>query len=72
MTTNLALDDDLVEEARKLGGHTSKKAAVAAALHEYILRRRQRNVIRLFRTIEYDPAYDYKAERSRTRPVTEE
>lgn len=67
MATNLALDDNLIEEARKLGGHKSKKAAVTAALDEYILRRRQKDVIRLFGTIEYDPGYDYKAERKARR-----
>ncbi|HTV81773.1 MAG TPA: type II toxin-antitoxin system VapB family antitoxin [Acidobacteriaceae bacterium] len=62
MATNPALDDNLIEAARKLGGHKSKKAAVTAALDEYTLRRKQKDVIRLFGTIEYDPAYDYKAE----------
>lgn len=63
MPTNLALDDKLIEEARALGGHRSKKAAVTAALDEYVRRHRQKDVIRLFGTIEYDPKYDYKAER---------
>lgn len=67
MATNLALDDKLIEEARKLGGHKSKKAAVTAALDEYVLRRKQKDVIRLFGTIEYDPTYDYKAERKARR-----
>jgi hypothetical protein len=30
-------------------------------------RRRQRRIIKLFGTIDYDPAYDYKAERRRKR-----
>jgi Bacterial antitoxin of type II TA system, VapB len=63
MATTLELDDNLIEEARKRGGHKSKKAAVTAAPEEYILRHRQKDVVRLFGTIEYDPAYDYKAER---------
>ena len=67
MPTNLALDDNLIEEARKLGGHKSKKAAVTAALDEYVSRRKQKDIIRLFGTIEYDPAYDYKAERKARR-----
>jgi Arc/MetJ family transcription regulator len=67
MATNLALDDRLIEEARKLGGHKSKKDAVNAALDEYVRRRRQIDVIRLFGTIDYDPAYDYKAERKARR-----
>jgi hypothetical protein len=63
MPTNLALDDNLIEEARKVGGHKSKKAAVTAALDEYIRRHQQLEVIGLFGSVDYDPAYDYKAER---------
>ena len=67
MPTNLALDDNLIEEARKLGGHKSKKAAVTAALDEYVSRRKQKDIVRLFGTIEYDPAYNYKSERKARR-----
>ena len=34
MATNLALDDDLIEEARRAGNHKTKKDAVTAALAE--------------------------------------
>ena len=64
MATNLALDDELINEARLVGGHKSKKAAVTAALEEYIQRHKQLEVIRLFGKIDFDPAYNYKAERS--------
>ena len=67
MPTNLAIDDRLIEEARKIGGHKTKKEAVSAALQEYIKRRRQREIISLFGKIDWDPAYDYKAERWRKR-----
>jgi Bacterial antitoxin of type II TA system, VapB len=67
MATNLALDDRLIEEARAVGGHKTKKAAVTAALAEYIQRRKQMGVTKLFGTIEYDPRYDYKTERRRKR-----
>ena len=63
MPTNLAIDDRLIEEARKLGNHRTKKDAVTAALDEYIRRRRQQGILSLFGTIEYDQAYDYKRER---------
>lgn len=42
MATNLALDDKLIEEALKLGNHKTKRAAVTAALSEYIQRRKQK------------------------------
>jgi Arc/MetJ family transcription regulator len=64
MPTNLALDDRLIDEARKLGHHRTKKEAVTAALHEYIRRRKQQSILSLFGTIEYDGSYDYKRERS--------
>jgi hypothetical protein len=50
-----------------LGGHKTKKDAVTAALAEYIQRRKQIGIIKLFGTIDYDPAYDYKAARRRRR-----
>ncbi len=67
MATNLALDDNLIEEARKIGGHKTKREAVNAALDEYIKSRRQLEVIKHFGTVDFDPAYDYKAERNRKR-----
>ena len=65
MSTNLALNDDLIEEARQIGGHRTKKAAVTAALEEYVQRRKQLAILDLFGTVDYDPSYDYKAERKR-------
>lgn len=67
MSTNLALDDALVEEAKEIGHHKTKKDAVTAALREYIRRRQQMRIVELFGTIDFDPAYDYKAERWRTK-----
>lgn len=67
MPTNLALDDRLIEEARKLGHHRTKKETVNAALNEYVERRKQQNILSLFGTIEYDKAYDYKRERKSKR-----
>jgi Arc/MetJ family transcription regulator len=67
MPTNLAIDDRLIEEARKLGHHRTKKDTVTAALDEYIQRRKQQSILSLFGTIEYDQAYDYKHERREKR-----
>jgi hypothetical protein len=65
MATNLALDDRLIEEARKVGHHKTKKEAVTAALTEYVQRRKQLEIVKLFGTIDFDPKYDYKARRWR-------
>jgi Bacterial antitoxin of type II TA system, VapB len=63
--TNLAIDDELLEEALRIGGHRTKKATVTEALREYIEHRNQREILDLFGTIEYDPDYDYKRMRER-------
>ena len=63
MATNLALDDKLIEAARRIGKHKTKKEAVTAALQEYVRYRRQLRVLDLAGTIDYAPDYDYKAER---------
>jgi hypothetical protein len=63
MATNLDLDDKLIREARRVGGHATKKAAVTAALEEYVHRRKAREVVSLFGRVEYWPDYDYKAAR---------
>lgn len=65
MSTNLALDDRLVEEAKTLGGHRTKRAAVSEALEEYVGRRKRRKVLELFGKLDWDPEYDYKEERRR-------
>jgi hypothetical protein len=63
MATNLELDDELIEEVLTLGGHKTKKAAVNAALDEYVKRRKQGRIVELFGTIDYDPTYDHKVAR---------
>jgi len=65
MATNLALDDNLISEAQKIGGHKTKKSAVTEALEEYIQRRKQLEIINLFGKIDYDKNYNYKKGRSR-------
>lgn len=68
MPTNLGLDDDLIEEAQRLGSHRSKKAAVNAALEEYIKRHKQAEILKLFGRIDLDPNWNYKSTRNRRRP----
>ena len=67
MATNLALDDSLIEAACRAGGHKTKKEAVTTALREYIQRHRQRRILEAFGPFDFDPSYDYKAERRRKR-----
>jgi len=65
MATNLAIDDKLIEEAREIGGHRTKKAVVTEALQEYIQRRKQLQMLSLFGRIDHDPGYDYKRQRKK-------
>jgi len=65
MPTNLALDDVLIEEARRVGGHATKKQAVTAALDEYVRRHKQAEVLELLGTIDYADDYDYLSNRRR-------
>ena len=65
MATNLSIDPKLIEDALKLSGERTKRAAVTRALEEFIARRRQKRMLELFGKLEWDRSYDYKAERSR-------
>lgn len=68
MPTNVAIDDALIEEARKIGQHKTKKEAVRAALEEYIAhRKRTAGLFELFGKIDYYPDYDYKELRRKKR-----
>lgn len=63
MSTNLAIDDSLILEAQKVGGHATKKVAVSQALIEYIQRRKQLEVLALFGSVDYAADYDYRQQR---------
>jgi hypothetical protein len=65
MATNLDIDPKLLVEAKRIGKHKSKREAVNAALSEYILRRKQLGILDLVGKVEWDPTYDYKAQRRR-------
>lgn len=63
MATNLAIDDRLIEEARIIGKHATKKGVVTEALQEYIQRRKQTEILDMFHTVDYALDYDYKEQR---------
>ena len=65
MATNLNIDDRLLGKALRAGGHATKRETVTEALTEYIRRREQLKVIKLFGKIDFDPKYDYKKGRRR-------
>jgi Arc/MetJ family transcription regulator len=63
MPTNLAIDDRLIEEAKRLGRFKTKKAAVTAALDEFIRRRKQLRILKLEGSVDYVRDYNHKASR---------
>ena len=65
MATNLQLDDKLIQEARRLGKHKTKREAVTAALIEYVQRRRQLGILDYLGKVEYWDDYDHKPLRRR-------
>jgi hypothetical protein len=65
MATNLSINPELIEQALKVSGERTKKAAVTKALQEFIARRQQANILELFGKLEWDADYNYKAERQR-------
>lgn len=65
MATNLNIDERLLNDALRIGGNKTKKATVEQALQEYIQRRKQLRILKLFGKIVYDPAYNYKEQRRR-------
>lgn len=65
MSTNLALDDNLILKAQKIGNFKTKKETVTVALQEFIKRAEQMEILSLFNSVPYDEQYDYKKTRSR-------
>ncbi len=54
MATNLQIDDNLMKEMLELGSHRAKRAVVEEVLQEYVMRRKQLQIVELFGTIDYD------------------
>jgi hypothetical protein len=58
MATNLSLDPKLLEQAVKVSGERTKKAAVTRALEEFIARRNQKHLLDLMGKLEWDTGGD--------------
>ncbi len=63
MATNLAIDDRLLEKARRVGKLRTKKETVTKALEEFIERRRQRRILKALGTFRFRENWDYKQDR---------
>ena len=77
MSSTVQVDSELLEKAVQKGGFATPEAAANQALKEYVERRKvpvpggvvgdPNDIIQLFGTIDFDPAYDYKEDRRRDR-----
>ncbi len=65
MTVPMEIDGSLLKEACQIGDHRTRQEVIDTALREYIKSRGQMQITELFGTVDYDPDYDYKAERRR-------
>ncbi|HUT77533.1 MAG TPA: type II toxin-antitoxin system VapB family antitoxin [Polyangia bacterium] len=63
MRTNIVLDDELVAEAARLTGITTKRELVDEALRVLIEQRGRRSLLELKGKVRFAPGYDYKAAR---------
>lgn len=64
MRTNIVLDDGLIAEAMRLAGSTTKRDTVDLALHEFVARKRQQEILGLAGEGLIDPDYDVRAVRT--------
>ena len=65
MATNLAIDPNLLRKALEISGLKTKKDTVNMALKEFINRRKQLEILKIFGKMDPDPNYNYKEGRSR-------
>ena len=63
MPTNLAIDDELLSRAKRVGKFHTKKETVTVALEEFIARRQQRKILKAIGTFDFREDWDYKKER---------
>lgn len=54
MRTNIVIDDELVEEARKLTGIRTKRALVDLALRELVARKTRKGILSLEGKVEWE------------------
>lgn len=60
MAGDIAINEDLLNEAYKIGEYDTKKETINIALKEFIQKRKSEDLIKLFGQIEYEPDYNYK------------
>jgi hypothetical protein len=57
------IDENLLEEAHRLSGHSARQETLDEALREYVQRRKRLAIPKSFGSFDFDEQYDYKRER---------
>jgi len=63
MASNLKIRPDLLSDALAIGGERTKTATVNKALEEYVSKRKQRKIISIFGSFDFEAGYNYKKQR---------
>jgi len=63
MRTNIDIDDNLMEQAMRLSGLSTKKEVVNRAIQEFVQRRSRKDLAELEGKIKFADGYDYRAGR---------
>jgi len=63
MASNLALDDNLLNQAMEVGHLRTKRETVTLALQEFIQRRKQQRILDLAGKIAFREDWNYKKDR---------
>jgi hypothetical protein len=66
MPRRLRIDPQLIRTALEVSPDTDASAVVTQALEEFIGLRKQKRLLSLMGTLDWDPSYQYKLERSRS------
>lgn len=61
MRTNIVIDDNLIKQAMRVSGLTTKKDVVNRALVEFVQRHTRKDLNELQGKIKFADNYDYKA-----------
>jgi Arc/MetJ family transcription regulator len=58
MRTNIVIDDELMDEARRVAGTSTKRETVEVALRELVRRRDRRSTLELRGSVQWDGDLD--------------
>ena len=64
MKITINLNDELLQEAMSLSPNMTIETAIENALQVYLEQQKRLKITDLFGTIDYDPDYNYKQQRS--------